>query len=85
VGLVIDLAAMPLSLATAARTTDDADHLARATAGDDYELLFTAPPGADIAGRAGKTRVTRIGTVEAGAGLRLAGHQSLPERLGWEH
>ncbi len=82
VGMAIDLAAMPLSPAAATRDPDTL--IARATAGDDYELLFTAPPGADVAGAAGKTRVTRIGTVEAGTGLRLIG-QALPVRLGWEH
>lgn len=85
VGLVIDLAALPLSMAAAARTITDADLLARATAGDDYELLFTAPPLADIAAIAGRTRVTRIGRVEAGAGVMLAGGKILPDRLGWEH
>ncbi len=83
VGLEIDLAAMPLSPAAAARTVTDADRLARATAGDDYELLFTAPPGAAIA--AGTLRVTRIGRVQAGAGITLAGGAALPKRLGWEH
>jgi thiamine-monophosphate kinase len=43
--------------------------------GDDYELLFTAPPGdrervRDAALRAG-TRVTRIGAIEAERGVRL--------------
>ena len=44
--------------------------------GDDYELLFTAPPeqAAQVAaaGRACGVPVTRIGRIEAGAGLRLA-------------
>jgi len=43
--------------------------------GDDYELLFTAPPGAGQAVRhaAGQARtpVTRIGNIEAAPGLRL--------------
>ena len=83
VGLSIDLAAMPLSPAAAARTQGDADLIARATAGDDYELLFTAPPGA--VAPAGKTPVTRIGTVVSGVGITLANGLVLPERLGWEH
>lgn len=45
------------------------------TGGDDYELLFTAPPGrrADVetAARRAQTRVTRIGAIEPGAGLWL--------------
>jgi thiamine-monophosphate kinase len=43
--------------------------------GDDYELLFTAPPSARAAVQAAAvsshTPVTRIGTVEATPGLRL--------------
>ena len=43
--------------------------------GDDYELAFTAPPGArdavQNAGQTSATRVTRIGQIETGAGLRL--------------
>ena len=43
--------------------------------GDDYELLFTAPPGAAQAVRhaaaQARTPVTRIGSIEAAPGLRL--------------
>jgi thiamine-monophosphate kinase len=89
VGLALDLAAMPVSAAAQSRIGDDDNALlALATAGDDYELLFTAPPGADVPALAGKTPVTRIGTVVAGAGLRLTGRHgplALPLRLGWEH
>ncbi|MBU6164600.1 MAG: thiamine-phosphate kinase [Alphaproteobacteria bacterium] len=84
VALAIDLAAVPLGRPAANRD----DLLARVTAGDDYELLFTAPAGVDVAALAGKTAVTRIGTVSAGAGLslRLASTPiALPDRLGWEH
>jgi thiamine-monophosphate kinase len=47
--------------------------------GDDYELAFTAPPAArdavQKAATASATRVTRIGQVESGTGLRLVdGH-----------
>jgi thiamine-monophosphate kinase len=89
VGLAIDLAAMPVSAAARARGCgDDAALLALATAGDDYELLFTAPPEVDLPALAGATPVTRIGSVVAGSGLQLtgrAGPLSLPARLGWEH
>ncbi len=86
--LSIDLAALPLSAAAAARTADDGERLMRATAGDDYELLFTAPPGADIAAIPGRTPVTRIGTVGAGTGVRALGSNGAdmtPQHLGWEH
>ena len=43
--------------------------------GDDYELVFTAPPerrdAVAAAAQASQTRVSRIGTVEAEPGLRL--------------
>jgi thiamine-monophosphate kinase len=47
--------------------------------GDDYELAFTAPASAraavERAGRASATPVTRIGAIEAEAGLRLVDAQ----------
>ena len=54
--------------------------------GDDYELLFTAPPAAReqvaAAGRASQTAVTRIGRIDAQRGLRLvdAMGQPVPNR-----
>lgn len=79
----IDLAAVPCT------ATSLADRLDRATVGDDYELLFTASPNTDIAAltAAAKTRVTHIGSVVAGAGVRaLDGSCDVtPARLGWEH
>jgi thiamine-monophosphate kinase len=91
VGLAIDLGLMPVSpaaLGVAGNSTDA--RLRLATAGDDYELLFTAPPGVGVPALAAlaKTPVTRIGTVVAGAGLQLSCHGEalpLPARLGWEH
>jgi thiamine-monophosphate kinase len=55
--------------------------------GDDYELVFTAPPSAHKAvaqaGHASATRVTRIGRIEAEAGLRIvdAGGQSVSQQF----
>jgi thiamine-monophosphate kinase len=50
--------------------------------GDDYELAFTAPPATrsavEQAARASATPVTRIGVVEAEAGLRIVDAQGLP-------
>lgn len=61
-----------------------------ATAGEDYELLFTAPPGrvAEMeaaAERAGVT-VTWIGVVREGEGVRLLAADGTERRLqGWDH
>ena len=50
--------------------------------GDDYELAFTAAPGAraavQAAASASATPVTRIGVVQAEAGLRVVDAQGLP-------
>lgn len=47
------------------------------TGGDDYELVFTAPPAARAAVQAAAERaatpVTRVGRIEAAPGLRLTG------------
>lgn len=89
----IDLAATPLSAELRAAAGDDrAARLAAATAGDDYELLFAAPPDADDTVRAladdQGMQATPVGYFADGAGLRLAdGDEAidLPGRLGFEH
>ncbi len=84
VGLTVDLTRVPVSAAAAARTVhDDAGLASLASAGDDYELLFTAPAGAVV-----PTGTTRIGQATAGAGLTvlgLGGAPIVPARLGYEH
>lgn len=91
-GIAIDLAAVPLSPAARARTAGEAGLLDRATAGDDYELLFTAPAAAAdrvlAAAAAAKTAVARVGRVTPGAGLQVlgeAGREMAVTRMGWEH
>jgi thiamine-monophosphate kinase len=76
VGASIALADLPLSPAAkqiAAATPDLPLRLA--TAGDDYELLFTAPPEASetILRLVAELRLplTAIGTIEPGAAVRL--------------
>ena len=89
----IELAAVPLSAAAAARTAPgDAALLERATAGDDYELLFAAPAAArrDLEALAMQVKLplTRVGTVTTGGGLTVIGLDGaplVPGRLGWEH
>jgi thiamine-monophosphate kinase len=71
---------------------DQSARLAAATAGDDYELLFSTR--SEQAGEIGRLSarlglpLTRIGQMREGAGLNLfdnAGPVPLPERLGFEH
>lgn len=76
VAIAIDLDAIPLAL-------PDLDPIAAATAGDDYELLFTLP-----ADTAPPVPATRIGTASAGTGLTLAANGApvpLPDKLGYSH
>ncbi|MFC0203014.1 thiamine-phosphate kinase [Novosphingobium soli] len=91
--LRIALDAVPLSAALVAVAGDTRQaRLAATTAGDDYELLFTAP--AEHTARIRETAsaldrpLTPIGVVETGHGLSLT-HDGedipLPRRLGYEH
>jgi thiamine-monophosphate kinase len=89
VRLVVRLADLPLQVgveAAARAAGRDARELA-ATAGDDYELLFTAQPERreEIEG-AVRLPVTWLGRVEAGGGLVLLGEDDEPVELrGYEH
>jgi thiamine-monophosphate kinase len=82
---VIDLDAVPLSPAFRASAGETREaRLRAATAGDDYQLLFTSalplPPL--------PVPVARIGKMTAGEGLILTDHEGpvpLPEKLGWLH
>lgn len=89
----IDLGLVPLSDALAAFAGRSRSALlAAATAGDDYELLFAAPPDAapailGLADRFGLP-LSRIGRFAAGEGLSLVdpdGAVPLPDTLGFEH
>ncbi|MCJ2188207.1 thiamine-phosphate kinase [Novosphingobium beihaiensis] len=93
VAMTIAADLVPLSAAfreTAGESLED--RLMAMTAGDDYGLLFTAPPEhtAQIreAAAALACPVTAIGTVTAGEGISLV-HQEqpvpLPEKLGYRH
>jgi len=89
----IELGDVPLSPGyLSACGGDRAARLAAATAGDDYELLFAAPPGQAPALLALSQTLglpfTRIGAFTPGAGLSLTdGGEALalPPKLGWEH
>src|ERR1051326_7094602 len=76
VRVALDAAAIPRSSALRALWGDDPAAIIRAaTAGDDYQIAFTADPAREkeILGAAKETgtQVTRIGGVEAGAGVTL--------------
>jgi len=84
VGISIDLAHIPLSsLYVSYRGSTRESRVQAATWGDDYELLFAAPPSAQMPGFA-----TLIGHVTDGAGLTLydaEGPVELPVSLGYQH
>lgn len=92
VRITVDIAAIPLAgVLSAAGTSTDVFRLAL-TAGDDYELVFTAPAGkkqavADAASKAG-VRISRIGKVNKGEGLEvldLTGRPCTFDNTGFEH
>jgi len=76
VAAVVEVARLPLSPAARTAITATPALIASAfSAGDDYELLFTAPPDveerlATLAAELG-VPVTRVGRIEAGAGVRI--------------
>ncbi|WP_116092452.1 thiamine-phosphate kinase [Sphingomonas crusticola] len=78
----INLTAVPV-----AEGSNRAARLAAITAGDDYELLFAAPPGLAL-GQPGFAPITAIGNFASGSGLLLTdreGEVPPPGRLGYEH
>ena len=93
VHVVIDAPSVPLSAELAGLWGRETQGLLRAaTAGDDYELAFTAAPPARVAiadaARASGVAVSEIGRVEAGAGVELtdeAGRAIAVARPGFTH
>lgn len=93
VAATVELARVPLS--PAAReviAADAAMHVALASGGDDYELLFTAPPeaGDEITSlsRGLGLPITEIGEIETGEGVSLIGASGaiIPvAAAGWRH
>lgn len=84
-GLGADIRAQDLPLSESARTAlDEAPGLLQTliTGGDDYELAFTAPPGAAEAVRTAADKahvqITRIGVMTEGAGTRVIGPGGAP-------
>ncbi len=91
VGAAIDLDALPMSPALACQPAAIRRECLLG-GGDDYELLFSAPSGADERVRAAAASagvaVSRIGRIEAGSALRLVDRRGqvaeLPPR-GFDH
>lgn len=92
----INAAALPLSPPAekwlAAQEDKNAAYGFLASGGDDYEILFTAPPRArraiDMAAKVSKTPVARIGATARGEGVRLIGADGaeIPlEAAGFDH
>ena len=81
VGATVDIDALPRSSVLAAMPIDLQRECLLA-GGDDYELVFTAPPGAGAhlgaAAADCAVPVTRIGRIEAAAGLRLVDAAARP-------
>lgn len=93
VGAVVERAQVPLSPAARRAVAGDDSRLARVlTGGDDYELLFTAPPGGTealhlVAAETG-VALTSIGRIVEGAGVTVldeAGHPLAVGQGGWRH
>ena len=90
VKLEIEAAAIPRSEALRAWWGDGIEAIIRAaTAGDDYQIAFTADPAQEqvIMAGAGAVAITRIGTVMAGQGvdLRHRGQSVAVPRPGYRH
>lgn len=84
IGIEIDLGCVPLSpLYISYRTDSLESRMQAASWGDDYQLLFTAPPETAI-----PVPATAIGRVVSGGGLNLkhgGNPVKLPPTLGYQH
>jgi len=93
VHIEIDATRVPLSAALRqAWGASEATTVRAATAGDDYEIAFTAPRRQRekifAAAKAARTRVTEIGVVTKGSGVVLMSQDGKPirvKRTGWQH
>ncbi|WP_235890381.1 thiamine-phosphate kinase [Sandaracinobacter neustonicus] len=85
-GLAADISAAAIPLSPDARASG-VPVAELATLGDDYELIFAAPPAArakiEAAATQARTPICRIGRLHAGAGLTLDG--ATPAALGYQH
>jgi len=91
VGATLDVDALPAGVVLAQQEPALRRRFT-AAGGDDYELCFTAPPAQRdtvlAAAAQAATPVTRVGTIDAVAGLRLVDVHGAPLDLqlsGWDH
>ncbi len=86
VGAVVDVDALPRSAVLAA-LPQALQHECLLAGGDDYELLFTAPPAARdavlAAGRAAGVAVTPCGSIDNGQGLRVVDREGHTVATPW--
>jgi thiamine-monophosphate kinase len=75
VGAELDSTLLPRSVAMRGATDPESARRFILAGGDDYELVFTLPPGTGVAEleRGAGVALTRIGTIVAGYGLNLDG------------
>jgi thiamine-monophosphate kinase len=92
IGARVEVDRLPVSAALAPFSHDPVVRDALLGGGDDYELCFTAPASAadDVESAAARSgvRVTRVGSITAGAGLLLVdagGGEVQPGRAGFDH
>jgi thiamine-monophosphate kinase len=88
VGAELDTTRLPRSPAMRGAVDPEAARRFTLAGGDDYELLFTLPPGSDTASleRGGGVAVTRIGVIVAGSGVAVDGQPAGRELVhGFDH
>lgn len=88
VGACVERAAIPLSPAARAEAARDDYWENIISGGDDYELLFAAPPNTAAQLTALPTPVKKIGCILPGQGVTLVDAQGktiTPPRRGWEY
>ena len=86
VGAEVDAASVPLALIGRLARKVSLD--VALNGGEDYELLFTARPGARVPSRIEGVQVSLIGQVTRGRKIYLRGEDSVKRELppaGWEH
>jgi len=88
VGALLDSTRLPRSAALRGALDPESARRLILSGGDDYELLFTVPPGTDVGAleRASGVSLTRIGSIVAGYGISLDGSDLDRElRHGFDH